>query len=117
MEKSARWSRYYDGRWVRWCGELMFFTHEGLQFRYFASSESYDVELFVPELGCERPGLFDIGDGLIVIILPVVGEPARRDEGLTHRTLVTDRLRQRVGLFVRGTCLLRKSLFIQRQDV
>lgn len=49
MEKSARWARYYDGRWVRWCGELMFFTHEGLQFRYFGSSESYDVELFVPE--------------------------------------------------------------------
>ncbi len=49
MEKSARWAHYYDGRWVRWCGELKFFTHDGLQFRYFSSSESYDVELTVPE--------------------------------------------------------------------
>ena len=48
-EKSARWAHYYDGRWVRWCGELKFFTHDGLQFRYFSSSESYDIELEVPE--------------------------------------------------------------------
>lgn len=48
-EKSTRWAHYYDGRWVRWCGELKFFTHDGLQFRYFSSSESYDIELQVPE--------------------------------------------------------------------
>jgi hypothetical protein len=48
-EKSARWSHYYDGRWVRWCGELRFFTHDGIQMRQFASTEAYDVEIFMPE--------------------------------------------------------------------
>lgn len=48
-EKSARWAHYYDGRWVVWTGELKFFTRDGLQFRYYNSTESYDVQLTVPE--------------------------------------------------------------------
>src|SRR5262245_10166946 len=40
-EKSARWSHYYDGRWVRWIGELRYVTHDGLQLRQYASSEAY----------------------------------------------------------------------------
>ncbi len=48
-EKSARWAHYYDGRWVVWTGELKFFTRDGLQFRYYSSTESYDVQVTVPE--------------------------------------------------------------------
>jgi hypothetical protein len=48
-EKSARWAHFYDGRWVTWCGELKYFTHDGLQFRYFGSTETYDVQVTLPE--------------------------------------------------------------------
>ena len=48
-EKSARWAHYYDGRWIVWTGELKFFTKDGLQFRYYSSTEAYDVQVTVPE--------------------------------------------------------------------
>jgi hypothetical protein len=34
---------------VVWTGELKFFTRDGLQFRYYISTESYDVQVTVPE--------------------------------------------------------------------
>ena len=49
QEASKRWSSTYKGRWVKWSGQLLYFSRDGLQFRQLAQTQSFDVELLVPE--------------------------------------------------------------------
>ncbi len=49
QEKAIRWSRYYQGRWVRWTGQLRFVTADALLFHHLGTTSSYEVSLQVPE--------------------------------------------------------------------
>lgn len=49
QEKDVRWSRYYQGRWVRWTGQFRFVTADALLFHHLGTSSSYEVSLIVPE--------------------------------------------------------------------
>ena len=49
QEKDVRWSRYYQGRWVRWTGQFRFTTADALLFHHLGTSSSYEVSLIVPE--------------------------------------------------------------------
>ncbi len=49
QEKAIRWSRYYQGRWVRWTGQLRFVTADALLFHHLGTNSSYEVSLLVPE--------------------------------------------------------------------
>ncbi len=49
QEKDVRWSRYYQGRWVRWSGQLRFVTADAFLFHHLGSTSSYEVSLVVTE--------------------------------------------------------------------
>lgn len=49
QEKAERWSRYYQGRWVRWSGQLRFVTSEAFLFHHLGATSSYEVSLMVAE--------------------------------------------------------------------
>jgi len=49
QEKAERWSRYYQGRWVRWSGQLRFATADAFLFHHIGDASTYEVSLIVPE--------------------------------------------------------------------
>ncbi|HMY59704.1 MAG TPA: hypothetical protein PKI49_12050 [Pseudomonadota bacterium] len=49
QEKDIRWSRYYQGRWVRWTGQLRFVTADAFLFHHLGPTSSYEVSLQIPE--------------------------------------------------------------------
>jgi hypothetical protein len=49
QEKALRWTRYYEGRWVRWTGLLRYVTADALLFQQLGTSPSYEVSVLVPE--------------------------------------------------------------------
>src|SRR5262249_5522894 len=44
--KAALWQKYY-GRWVRWSGQVVSFTPNGMTFKQLANTVTFDVSLFV----------------------------------------------------------------------
>lgn len=46
-EKTALWSRYYQGRWVRWIGQLAMIKDDRLLFRHVQQTLTFDVSLTV----------------------------------------------------------------------
>lgn len=45
VEKSQRWSRYYNQRWVRWTGQLTRIKPDSLLFVHLSGTGTYDVLL------------------------------------------------------------------------
>ena len=77
----------------------------------------FDLQLLVTELRGECSRLLVVRERPVPVVLPVVGEPAGRDQRLAHGTPVADLLRQRVGLLVRGTRPLRIARLVEGEDV
>lgn len=49
QQKDIRWSRYYQGRWVRWTGQLRFVTADAFLFHHLGPTSSYEVSVLIPE--------------------------------------------------------------------
>lgn len=45
--KGALWTQRYRGRWVRWTGELVSFTDNGVTFRQLLQTVTFDVSLWI----------------------------------------------------------------------
>lgn len=47
--KAERWARQYKGRWVRWTGQLVAITANGVLMRHLKTTLTYDVKIVINE--------------------------------------------------------------------
>jgi len=61
QEKAEIWSRFYEGHWIRWSGELAYVKKDALLFRELNSTATYDVFLRIAHVSDERLRSFSVG--------------------------------------------------------